>query len=497
MTKLVVLQLDGDLRETGFKVTLALGEEGQRPDVEVMGTLPPNPELAGCLQNHWQEKYAQLSLAYPHRIKPVKIDRLYPQERWIRIQKCQESALSLRHSFHMWLESETFIPIQICLREELRLEDNIRIIVQTGDRNVKKLPWHSWDFVRRYPKAEVALSSLGSYSPLPPATPKSRHVQILAILGQSEGVDIDRDRQLLESLPNAEVTFLVEPTRREVNDKLLGRDWNIFFFAGYSATEGNTGRLYINSEDTLEVRDLWYSLRKAIDRGLSLAILNSCDGLGMGQELEELGVPVSIVMSDIIPDRVAQEFLKYFLSAFSSNRPLYQSVREAREQLQALENEIPCASWLPIIYQNPAASTPNWSDLYRPELPTWKTSLIGKLESWIQKAKRLFSKKDEIDIWLKELEDTNENIRDRSAYKLGILGEDKAVPYLCKSLTRDRSDRVRWQIAMALGKIGSETAIPALCEALSDDSSNAVRLKAAEALGQIGQKNGQKNNHNK
>ena len=54
-----------------------------------------------------------------------------------------------------------------------------------------------------------------------------------------------------------------------------------------------------------------------------------------------------IFMREPLPDKVAQEFLKNFLTEFSAGKSLYQSVREAREKLQGLEGEFPCASWLP------------------------------------------------------------------------------------------------------------------------------------------------------
>ena len=47
--------------------------------------------------------------------------------------------------------------------------------------------------------------------------------------------------------------------------------------------------------------------------------------------------------------------------------------RYARERLQGLEGEFPCASWLPVIVQNPAVIPPAWADLWQlpPEpLPT-------------------------------------------------------------------------------------------------------------------------------
>jgi CHASE2 domain-containing sensor protein len=67
----------------------------------------------------------------------------------------------------------------------------------------------------------------------------------------------------------------------------------------------------------------------------------------------------------MVPDEVAQKFLKYFLKAFAGGKPLYLAAREAREQLQGLESEFPCASWLPVIFQNPAQVPPTWEDLLK------------------------------------------------------------------------------------------------------------------------------------
>ena len=74
-------------------------------------------------------------------------------------------------------------------------------------------------------------------------------------------------------------------------------------------------------------------------------------------------------MREPVPDPVAQEFLKHFLQAFSRNVPFYLAVRRARERLQGLEKQFPYASWLPTIYQNPAAIPPTWMQLGRLVMP--------------------------------------------------------------------------------------------------------------------------------
>jgi CHASE2 domain-containing sensor protein len=188
-------------------------------------------------------------------------------------------------------------------------------------------------------------------------------VRILAILGDRQGIDIEADRQLLASLPETDVVFLVEPSREEVYSHLWEQAWDVLFFAGHSNTEQQQGRIHLSGGKSLTIDELRYGLRRSIGRGLQLAIFNSCDGLGLAYELEQLHLPHSIVMREPVPDRVALAFLKQFLSTFAGGAPLYTSVRQARECLQGLEGEFPCASWLPVIFQNPAVPTLTWSSL--------------------------------------------------------------------------------------------------------------------------------------
>ncbi len=229
---------------------------------------------------------------------------------------------------------------------------------------MQKLPWHLWDLLERYPKAEIALSAC-SYEQVNKTEFTNDKVKILAILGNSEGIDTQTDRNILEQLPNADITFLVEPERKHINNQLWEQNWQILFFAGHSATLDNeTGKIHINQTESLTIGELKYALKKAVGRGLQLAIFNSCDGLGLAKEFADLNIPQIIVMREPVPDQVAQEFLKYFLETFARGEPLYLAVREARERLQGLENKFPCATWLPVICQNPAQVPLSWQDLY-------------------------------------------------------------------------------------------------------------------------------------
>lgn len=384
----VVLKFEGNLEKDGFTVTLEIGEGDRRPHIEKQAQLPAAPNLVQASQEHWQEKYRHISppytrylrhrpsispppsqtsqsrFSFDYRIKPKKtIYNGYLK----RIQDCKISAQNLEKQFQAWLNTSSFVPIELALRECLKPGDNIYINIRTEEREIQKLPWHAWEFYKRYSNAEIAFSPLVSRrSPVVERSPNPK-IKILAILGHQDGINIDRDREFLNSLPNAEVEFLPEPKRQAISDKLWEQPWDIIFFAGHSETEGETGKIYINPEESLELQEVWYGLRKAVERGLKLAIFNSCDGLGLAQQIDDWQIPIAIVMRELVPDRVAQEFLKYFLDRFSSGVPFHLAVREAREQLQGLEGEFPCASWLPTICQSPAESILNWQNLYQVE----------------------------------------------------------------------------------------------------------------------------------
>ncbi|MEB3359423.1 MAG: CHASE2 domain-containing protein [Synechococcales bacterium] len=355
--KLVILKLDGDFEQQGFQVSLEISAEGQRPSVEEIGYLPPAPDLVALLQQ-WQQHYRQLGATT--RITPKEI--IYTGS-VNRLEECRQSAQKLGDRLVHWFESPSFRAIELRLREALDVQDPIRVLVRSPQRQVGRIPWHLWEFIDRYHQSEVALSpAKAAQVQAPPRTPTGA-VKILAILGNPGKINTTPDRQLLETLPQAAVTFLIEPQRQEVYDHLWHQPWDILFFAGHSQTEGDRGRIYLNPDDSLTLEELKYGLRRAVQQGLQLAIFNSCDGLGLAYELESLNLPQLIIMREPVPDQVAQQFLNYFLEVFSRGDSLYLSVRKARERLQGLEGDFPCASWLPVIYQNPTVTPPTWEAL--------------------------------------------------------------------------------------------------------------------------------------
>ena len=376
MGKLVFLKLErGDFNQA-FKVTLDIAEEGKFPYIiGVSGSLRQAPEVAESYRD-WQTKYCSLESSYrrKHRLHFIEENPSDEEgsEQESSVQKCYESAEKLKASFRNWLKCEEFRVIEEELFTNLNKSEEIRVILQTEDDLLRKLPWEVWNFFQRFPNAELGISPLSSYEQRQLAP--SKKVKILAILGNSDGINIQEDKKIIESLPLADVCFLSEPTREQFRS-LWEDDWDILFFAGHSSSkDGEKGYIYINQTDEgkLEISELKETLRTAIGNGLKLAIFNSCDGLGLARQLERLHIPQVIVMREPIPDKIAQEFLKYFLTDFSRGMSLYASVRRARRMLQELlqiDRKFPGASWLPVICQNPVAKDFVWPS---PRLkPSW------------------------------------------------------------------------------------------------------------------------------
>ncbi len=379
MSKLVILKLKGDC-DRGFWLTLAIEGVIKYSNTEITGNLPPANSLVRQYQD-WQSSYRRLE--YSLRLKgklhdPVKGEQdkeSYCFEIIIddyiqrRKQDCRHASLRLKEELNKWLNTTGFKPIQKRLIEQLDPDEQIRFLICTDSRELRKLPWNQWNFLDRYPFSEIALSAEQECQPsLSQSQTPVNQVKILAIFANSSRINLLKDKkQLQDKFPHAKITFLLQPQRQQIN-KHLREAWDILFFSGHSRTDTQSNRIYINQTDSLTIDEINLAVKKAIEKGLQLAIFNCCDGLELVSELEELSFGQAIVMRELLPEPVAQQFFHYFLSQLAEGIPLYQAVRSARENLQGLEQKFPCASFLPVIFQHPAVDPLTWSNLLGKQL---------------------------------------------------------------------------------------------------------------------------------
>ena len=375
MSTLVILNLgSGDLLNGFPQVTVRIWTTGSSLPEQSVGSLPPAPELIE-LYPSWQSIYRCLcgSRSLRSGVLAVEEDDLLEIDE-VGITNISENNFELISQqlcieLNTWLSTRGFLKIERHMRSQLHPTEEIGIILETDNDLLRHLPWHKWDIFQDYRKANISLSQSDYKCRQLRHTRILRNkIRILAILGDSRNIDVRAEREFLQNLPDAETTFLVSPSCQEFNAELwnpLG--WDILFFAGHSQTEEKTGRLYINENPTnnsITIEKLEEALKASIERGLMLTIFNSCDGLGLASALERLHIPVVVVMREPVPNRIAQEFLRYFLEAFAIDRLSFnRAMRQSCRKLQGLEVDFPGASWLPISCQNPAIKLPTWLEL--------------------------------------------------------------------------------------------------------------------------------------
>lgn len=386
MSKTVVIKLGHGKLSEGFPaVTAQVWTKGSPLPEQFIGSLPAVPSLIE-LYKKWHTCYEAIySARYLRRSLEEDDDELEIDEVGttnISIVDFDILCHDLQEGLNNWLNNPGFLNIERQIRSTLEPAEEIRVILETRDPWLRHLPWHRWKFFNDYPRAEIALS-IPEYKRTQVSLQKlvRKPVRILAVLGNSLDINLQTERIFLQSLQDAEVEFLINPSRQDFNLHLWdSQGWDILFFAGHSETEGETGRLYINENETnnsLTIEQLEEALKRAIENNLKLAIFNSCDGLGLANALSRLNIPTVIVMREPVPNFVAQEFFKYFLQGFAIEQlSLYLALQQARRKLQGLEDNFPGASWLPAICQNPAVEPPTW--LY---LLDWKVGVQTAFES--------------------------------------------------------------------------------------------------------------------
>ena len=369
--KLVVINIGDGNWENGFSASARILNNGHPLPYDVPGKLPPQPELPE-LYKQWWEAYDNFILgkgifskgltAAPNQQTNFSTEEVK--------KELKERAAKISESLNNWLKSEAFSPIQNKIRTEFLRDEELRIILQTSNVVMRRLPWHLWNLFKDYSQAEIAFSPPESDKKTPKIS--GAKTRILVVLGQAKkesngGINLEPDKQIIESLTDAETVFLTEPTREELNKALWQEPgWQILCFSGHSSSnwDDSKGWIQINPKEALNLEELKYALTAAIDRGLQLAIFNSCNGMGLATQLADLHLPQIIVMRERVPDLVAQEFVKNFFELFAKQgKSLYLSVRQAREKLQSMEDKFPCATWLPVICQNSATLPLNWQEL--------------------------------------------------------------------------------------------------------------------------------------
>lgn len=369
MSRVAILKIGYGNFQKGFEVSLEIKQDGGESLSEIAGKLPANKDIEK-LYGSWQQSFEELAGIYRNNtgwdIDGTIATNVATSEIITPKQDCQQKVRDLETRMESWLEPSADLSWQR-IREKLAKEleccaSQIRLLIKAKDKILWKLPWHVWDLLSDYPDVGIGYSS-NEFSTSSRQQKTHNQVRILAVFGNSQDIDLEEDKQAINNLTQTKPNFLSKPTATKFIQTLReDRGWNIFFFAGHSHSNNDIGRIYINEEESLTIEQFKNALTEAISNGLKIAIFNSCDGLALAEELSDLNIPVVIIMQEIVPDIVAQSFLKEFLTEYQKQEnSLYTAVRRAQARLEAF-TDFPGATLLPLILQNPATIPPRWQD---------------------------------------------------------------------------------------------------------------------------------------
>jgi CHASE2 domain-containing sensor protein len=369
MSQRVILSLGNGSLLQGFNTVQVQLFTSQGVQVQVgKNSLPAAPELERLL-DRWRALYDALnkSLYSPWN------DLSESETRSCRIEVAESGETNFSTTdfvqlrsriiaeLNQWLKAESFQKIDRCLRDHHDLNSEMQFLIKTDDQKLQTIPWQEWEFFTNRPNAEVAICP-EDCAPPQAITSNRTCLRVLLVLGDSTNIDIEQDKQDWQSYQatgRVELEILNQPTLSELHDFLWDQQgWDIFFFAGHSSSETG-GILKLRQNQSITLEQLRHELSHAIRSGLKLAIFNSCQGLELARTLvdREPIIPQVIVMREVVSDAVAHQFLKSLLNEFFRGKPLYPSIRSARERLNNAKNVPPCADWLPILFQNPTVGS--------------------------------------------------------------------------------------------------------------------------------------------
>ncbi len=357
------------ISERGFFVTLSCSD---RP-WEIEGYLSPMPPALKMAVRQWQNNYRLLD-GIRSKISDRGTLRVIPKS--VRVSSSAESINAIEINLNLWLNNtasqwQAIRDGLIAVANQFQSQE-LQIAIDTQQIDLCRLPWQEWDLFRQYyPQAEVAISTPTAKDlaiAIPSDIINSKKARILLVVGKSDGINTQSDLEVIDRLlkKEAEIVCLLQPSLKELASALwCETGYHIFIFTGHSGSndDGTIGWIEVNDTQCLTIEEFKESFKQAIDRGLQLAIFNSCDGLGLADRLSELNLAQIIVMSEPVPDEIAIEFLEHFFREFINGNSLFSSVHKARKQLEHFNTRYPGAVWLPTLCLKPASNYFNWSQI--------------------------------------------------------------------------------------------------------------------------------------
>ena len=357
-----------------------------------ISTALPYPEILFSCYQAWRRDYLNFyknfdSTSFRARVRKPKNEEgtlNIPQDR--QRQLVQSSAKMLKE-FQRWLRREELYEIRATIAQE-KTDNELNTLFITCNGELQRLPWEAWDLGAEFGyKIAIARSPINITSPNKNKINRSRKPRILAILGDDTGLDLNSDRNSIQSLEKiAEVKVVTwqpqqppSKIKQQIQEALTDKKgWEILFFAGHSNETAITGgELAIAPNIALSIDEIAPQLKIAQANGLQFALFNSCSGLSIANSSIDLGLSQVGIMREPIHNKVAQVFLVQFLQALASYRDVREALIAAGQYLKEQKALYPAAYLIPSLYCHPDAR------LFKIEPWRWRK----KIKKWLPNRK--------------------------------------------------------------------------------------------------------------
>ena len=329
-----------------------------------IGVTLPYPEIIKLTYEEWQKNYLRFyNTQLRGRVEEIGSFSAPPIDWHARLVQAEAQFL---YEFHHWLRNAELYEIRATIAQAKSAD----IFLSCNSGELARLPWEVWEI-----GTEFALDASQFRIVRTPVNRRGiitenqsyytrRKARILAIFGDESHLNFAAEKKAISSLKSlADVTFVgLQPQENvaELKHKIVEAiasptGWDILFFAGHSNETNLTGgELGIAPHTALLLSEITPALTIAKQRGLQVAIFNSCKGLSIANQLIDLGISQVAVMREPIHNRVAEEFFLRFVESLAGYQDVHTSLLIAGQYLKLEKNlTYPSAYLIPSLFRYP------------------------------------------------------------------------------------------------------------------------------------------------
>jgi len=348
--------------DCGFQLTC-----GERPPIWAKLKYPK--ELDDLYRN-WRAYYER-SYGVPLRAE-IQDDFSFTPKQVDWKNKSEEAKAALLENFYQWLGSVELLPIrdeiqsvtfnQLSDKKLWRGNNNcVDLLIACDSPDLARLPWEMWEIA---PKDLVHISrtaiNAGNEVIAAGTIPQRGKPRILAILADATELNLNKDKQAVRLLKKVatvdEVKLESEDIKKDFIERLLDdRGWDALIFAGHSNETALTGgKLELAPGVTLSISEIEDQLTEAKNRGLRVAIFNSCNGICIAESLIRLGLSQVVVMREKIHDTAAHQFLHKLCQGLAEYKDIQMAIWETCEYFETEKYAYPSAYLIPSLFRHPS-----------------------------------------------------------------------------------------------------------------------------------------------